>query len=75
MPISAKHARILKDLTQEQVAEKLDISLASYQRFERDIRKMRVGKLEKLAELLGVEPSDLFTPADSTERCIEASQR
>lgn len=75
MPISAKHARILKDLTQEQVAEKLDISLASYQRFERDIRKMRVGKLEKLAELLGVEPSDLMVPVDSTERCIEASQR
>lgn len=75
MPISAKHARILKDLTQEQVADKLDISLASYQRFERDIRKMRVGKLEKLAELLGVEPSDLMVSVDSTERCIEASQR
>jgi len=75
MPISAKHARILKDLTQEQVAGELGISLASYQRFERDIRKMRVGKLEKLAELLGVEPSDLMAPMDSTERCIEALQR
>lgn len=75
MTISARHARILKDLTQEQVAGRLGISLASYQRFERDIKKMRVGKLEQLAELLGVKPSELITPIDSTERLVEASER
>lgn len=54
-----KNIRELKNLTQEYMAEKLDISQAAYSKLEKGTTKISQDKLEKIAEVLDVNPEDI----------------
>ncbi|MCF2221004.1 helix-turn-helix transcriptional regulator [Chryseobacterium sp. PS-8] len=54
-----KNIRELKNLTQEYVAEKLDISQAAYSKLESGETKVSKEKLAQIAEALEVTPEDI----------------
>lgn len=54
-----KNIRELKNLTQEFVAEKLDISQSAYSRLEKGEIKISKEKLDQIAEILEVKPEDI----------------
>lgn len=54
-----KNIRELKNLTQEYMAEKLDISQAAYSKLEKGTTKISQDKLEKIAEVLEINPNDI----------------
>ncbi len=54
-----KNIRELKNLTQEYVAEKLDISQAAYSKIEKET-KISDEKLAQIAEALDVKPEDIL---------------
>lgn len=49
-----KKARIEKGLTQEKVAEKLDVSVAFLSRIERDTSHINLKRLSEICSILGV---------------------
>lgn len=55
-----KNIRELKNLTQEYMAEKLDISQAAYSKLEKGNTKISEEKLHKIAEVLDVNPEDII---------------
>ncbi|MGV8082062.1 MAG: helix-turn-helix domain-containing protein [Coriobacteriia bacterium] len=71
MAITPRTARIMKNMTQEEVAAKLGIRASVYQHFEQDLGPMRIAQLERLAEILGVTPSDLLVSRCSTDSSYE----
>jgi len=54
-----KNIRELKNLTQEFIAEKLDVSQAAYSRMENGETKITDEKLNQIAEILEVKPEDI----------------
>lgn len=52
--------RVIKSLSQENMANELDISVASYSNIERDVTDLTVSRLLKIAKILGVKPSDIL---------------
>lgn len=54
-----KSIRELKNLTQEYMAERLDISQAAYSKLEKGNIKISEDKLNKIAEILDVNPKDI----------------
>lgn len=54
-----KGIRELKNLTQEYMAEQLDISQAAYSKLEKGTTKISQDKLHKIAEVLEVNPEDI----------------
>lgn len=54
-----KGIRELKNLTQEYMAEQLDISQAAYSKLEKGTTKISQDKLNKIAEVLEVSPDDI----------------
>lgn len=54
-----KGIRELKNLTQEYMAEQLDISQAAYSKLEKGTTKISQDKLNKIAEVLEVNPEDI----------------
>ncbi|MEI6705778.1 MAG: helix-turn-helix transcriptional regulator [Methylococcales bacterium] len=52
--------RTLKGLTQEEMAEKLSMSTTGYAKIERGETKLQNPRLDKIAEVLGMELSDLL---------------
>ncbi|PIA85816.1 helix-turn-helix domain-containing protein [Streptococcus parauberis] len=60
---SLKSLRLAKKLTQEQLANKTDISVRTIARYEKDVDVLRRAKYEKLkaiAEVLLVTVDDIF---------------
>jgi len=53
--------RTLKGLTQEEMAAKLDMSPTGYAKIERGETKLQIHRLEKIAEVLGMELKDLVS--------------
>ncbi|MFI3218511.1 MAG: helix-turn-helix transcriptional regulator [Methylococcales bacterium] len=53
--------RTLKGLTQEEMAEKLSMSTTGYAKIERGETKLQSPRLDKIAEALGMELSDLLS--------------
>ena len=49
-----------KDYTQKDMAEKLDIALATYQRWENNPEEFRMGKALELTKILDVSLEELF---------------
>ena len=54
-----KNIRELKNFTQEYMAEKLDISQAAYSKMEKGDTKISQDKLNKIAEILEINPDDI----------------
>ncbi len=57
--------RKLKKLTQQQLADKLNISLMTVRRFETNARQPKLEMIDKIAVALGVEPFKLLYGRDS----------
>lgn len=51
--------RELKNFTQEQVAEKLGMTISGYSRIEREEVAISIDKLERIAAILGVSTVDI----------------
>ena len=56
-----KKARKDKNITQEQLAEKLDISIAFLSRVERGSSKINLRRLTQICNILGVSESEILT--------------
>lgn len=54
-----KSIRELKNLTQEYMAEQLDISQDAYSKLEKGTTKISQDKLDKIAEVLEINPEDI----------------
>jgi transcriptional regulator with XRE-family HTH domain len=52
--------RRLRGLTQEQLAEKVDVEQPTVQRWERGLREPSISKMVQIAEALGVDIAELF---------------
>ena len=59
MQYSLKELRARKNWTQKETAEKLGISVQTYNAWEKDISRVAVGKVIAVADLFGVELSDI----------------
>ena len=53
--------RELNNWSQEDMAERLNVSKSSYSRLERDESKLDLNKLEKLAAIFQVDVTELIT--------------
>ena len=56
-----KKARKEKNITQEELAEKLDISIAFLSRVERGSSKINLRRLTQVCNILGVSESEILT--------------
>ena len=59
MQYSLKELRARKNWTQRETAEKLGISVQTYNAWEKDISRVAVGKVLVVAELFGVQLSEI----------------
>lgn len=61
-----KKARIEKGYTQEQLAEKIDISVAFLSRVERGNSKINLNRLNQICDLLDISEGDVLSGTGST---------
>ena len=59
-----KKARIRNNLTQEELANKLDVSIAFLSRIERGSSHISLNRLTQMCEILNVSPGDILNGAD-----------
>lgn len=69
-PSKIKLARLEKNLSQSQVAEKLGMSQASFASIESKNRQVKKDRAEKLAKLLKKNIEDLFKKQKNVDRYI-----
>jgi len=60
-----KQLRVAKELTQQDMADKLNMALKTYQNFENGVTKLDYERLKTVAEILEVEVEDLINAEDS----------
>jgi transcriptional regulator with XRE-family HTH domain len=65
--------RQLKGWSQEQVAEQLAMSVGGYGAIERGITDVQISRLEQIAQLFGIELTDLFAPEKNTIHSSEGN--
>ncbi|QPB42016.1 helix-turn-helix domain-containing protein [Rodentibacter haemolyticus] len=53
--------REMNQLTQEELAEKLNISVNAYSKIERGITKLSLDKLERIAQIFNINVSELYS--------------
>ena len=59
MKLTLRQARAGTDLSQEAMAERLGVSTITYNAYEKDPRKMQVGRLLKFCKVTGIDISML----------------
>ena len=62
--------RELNNWSQEDMAERLNVSKSSYSRLERDESKLDLNKLEKLAAIFQVDVTELITSEGKSLVCL-----
>lgn len=65
-----KKLRQLNHLTQEQMAEKLNLSFDGYQKLERGERQFDINKLERIATLFGLTLAELLAIDENSIICL-----
>ena len=60
-----KKARVAKGYTQEQLAEKIDVSVAFLSRVERGNARVNLNRLNQLCDLLDISEGDILTGVGS----------
>lgn len=68
-----KQARINKNLTQEKLAEELDVSVAYISRIERGSTSLNLKRLSELCSLLGVSEGEVLNGASSASHSYLSS--
>lgn len=66
--------RELKQWTQEEMAEKLNMSIDGYAKLERGLRRFDIPKLERVAAVLGVDLLELLSVNDKSVVCVITEQ-
>lgn len=61
MAENIKKFRELRNLSREQVAAELDMSLSGYSKIERGETELSLGKLNKIASVLGVDVAQILS--------------
>lgn len=56
-----KKFRELKDITRENIASRLDMSVSGFSKIERGEIDLTLSKLDKIAKVLGVSPSQILS--------------
>jgi DNA-binding XRE family transcriptional regulator len=64
--ISPKQARILSDLSQKEVAERLGVHRQTYMKWERNADEMPIGKAKEFSKIVGREIDEIFFNHEST---------
>lgn len=59
MQYTLKELRARKNWTQKETAERLGVSVQTYNAWERDVSRIAVGKVIAVADLFGVALSDI----------------
>ncbi|MFC0309913.1 helix-turn-helix domain-containing protein [Gallibacterium trehalosifermentans] len=62
--------RDINQLTQEDMAEKLGISVNAYSKLERGISKISLEKLEQIAHIFNINISELFSAKEKGFFCL-----
>lgn len=62
--------REVNHLTQEDMAEKLNISVNGYSKIERGITKLSLEKLEQIANIFNINVSDLYSAKEKGFFCL-----
>lgn len=60
-----KQARMNKKLTQEKLAEKIDVSVAFLSRIERGSSHINLNRLNQICSILGISEGDILNGASS----------
>jgi transcriptional regulator with XRE-family HTH domain len=58
--------RLKKDLSQEKLGEALGLTFQQVQKYEKGTNRISAGRLQRIAEVLGVSPSVFFANTSST---------
>lgn len=62
-----RYFRLLKELSQEDMANELDISLPAYSKIERNITDVNFSRLSQIAKVLNISVADLLSVNKSNE--------
>lgn len=65
--------RELKDWSQEQMAEKMSMSLNGYAKIERGETKLHLDKLEQIAQILDIDIVELITSGEKNV-CVQINE-
>lgn len=63
MQFTLKELRARKNMTQEQVAKDLGISVQTYNAWEKDVSNVAVSKVQAVAVYFGVKIGQIFLPS------------
>lgn len=63
-----KNTRLEQNLKQEELADKLDVSVAFISRVERGTSKINLKRLTEIAEVLNVSPAYLLTGSNTVSK-------
>lgn len=55
-----KKARIDKEITQAEIAKRLDMNIATYNRKENGMREFTESEIKKVCEILDIDISEVF---------------
>lgn len=66
MQLTVKQARLLADLTQQKVAEKLGVHKQTYVKWERNPDEIPLGQARKFSKIVGRRVDEIFFEHDST---------
>lgn len=66
MVISPKQARMLADLSQQDVADQLEVHRQTYMKWEKKPDEMPVGKAKRFAQVVGRDVDEIFFNTMST---------
>jgi transcriptional regulator with XRE-family HTH domain len=59
-----KQFRVKQKLSQQDMADKLDMSINAYSRIERDETDLQQSRIEQIAKILGITPMELITAGE-----------
>lgn len=62
MPYTVKQARVLRDFTQAEMAEKMGISRGTYQKIEDNPESATVKQAKQIADITQISINDIFFP-------------
>ncbi len=66
MLVTIKQARLLANLTQEEMAHKMGVNVDTYRRIEKDPEKSSIANAKKICDIVGLSIEDIFFGQQST---------
>ena len=65
--MTIRAARVLKGMTQEELAKEIGVSLSSVQKWETGKSDIRFSHMKKISELTGISMDDFILPKEYAE--------